>query len=73
MEELIAEMAKVVSQVGMAGLWTIVLYKLISVAETISVLILIWYGLKRGVPYIVKVLKDVDGDKMKVDEINEYD
>ena len=62
MEELIAEMAKVVSQVGMAGLWTIVLYKLISVAETISLLILMWYGLKRGVPYIIKELKDTECD-----------
>ena len=58
MEELIAEMAKVVSQVGMAGLWTIVLYKLISVAETISLFIIVGYGIGKAWPHVVKLLNE---------------
>ena len=58
MEELIAEMAKVVSQVGMAGLWTIVLCKLISVGGIISLFLLVGYGIGRAWPHVVKLLND---------------
>jgi len=42
----------------MAGLWTIVLYKLISVAETISLFIIVGYGIGKAWPHVVKLLNE---------------
>ena len=58
MEDLLLEMSKVIGQVGLAGLWTILLYKVLSIVQVISILLVVFWGIGKAWYHIDKKLSE---------------
>ena len=53
------ELALVLKEFGAMGMWGIVLYKALDLIEALVVLWLIYYVVKKGFPFIKKLLEDI--------------
>ena len=58
MEELLLEMSKVIGQVGLAGLWVLVLCKVLGIIKIVSILLVIFYGVGKAWPHIERILNE---------------
>lgn len=48
------ELATILDQFGVNALWGIVIYKLLDFVEAVGILIIIYFGFKKALPWIKK-------------------
>jgi len=56
MEELLSQVVETLNQIGMAGLLTVITYKVLSIIETVIILLMIGYGISKAGSWLVKIL-----------------
>jgi hypothetical protein len=58
MEEMLAQVTKLVSEIGVTGLWAIVLYKGMSLLQMVTLFLLVGWGIKKAWPCFYKLMNE---------------